>query len=291
MNDQNIRDEVISFFEEAIKKWNRLIYLYNQINKYGTPTYWGLSHVNEVNEANSILGWFQDNYSIYVKYSDFDMYSTENGKKVRVDQIFNVIHQGANIQTISREGGYYGPQLDQASAQLRGQLASVKKQIIIEREIEIRPIMHIKRIFTRLHLMINELKMRGQNKKPLIINDEYDVQYLLYGILRLYFDDIRKEDYVRQYAGSRSKIDIVLKEESIAIETKFVSKILRDKEIGDQLLIDIGRYQSRSDIHTLICFIYDPNTFLENPKGLMTDLSELSSETLKVDVYISPPIF
>ena len=133
--------------------------------------------------------------------------------------------------------------------------------------------------------------MRGQNKKPLIINDEYDVQYLLYGILRLYFDDIRKEDYVRQYAGSRSKIDIVLKEESIAIETKFVSKILRDKEIGDQLLIDIGRYQSRSDIHTLICFIYDPNTFLENPKGLMTDLSELSSETLKVDVYISPPIF
>jgi hypothetical protein len=60
---------------------------------------------------------------------------------------------------------------------------------------------------------------------------------------------------------------------------------LRDKQIGEELLVDIARYQSHPNCKTLICFVYDPNGFVKNPSGLENDLSKMH-EKIKVKVIV-----
>jgi hypothetical protein len=131
----------------------------------------------------------------------------------------------------------------------------------------------IERVLRRFHLVVRQLRHRHNDRPGLEIKDEYDTQDLLHAILRGLFDDIRSEEYTPSYAGGSSRIDFLLKSQKIAIEIKHASPSLRDKQIGDQLMIDIGRYQSHPDCERLICFVYDPGGNLKNPSGLESDLS------------------
>jgi hypothetical protein len=88
-----------------------------------------------------------------------------------------------------------------------------------------------------------------------------------------------------QLTGGSSRIDFLLKSQKIAIEVKLASASLRDKQIGDQLIVDIGRYQSHPDCRRLICFVYDPAGNLRNPSGLEADLSRAVGK-LEVKVII-----
>ena len=63
---------------------------------------------------------------------------------------------------------------------------------------------------------------------------------------------------------------------------------LRDKEIGDQLLIDIARYKEHPNCKTLYCFVYDPNHKIYNPTGLERSLNKKSTPELQVKVFIRP---
>lgn len=134
--------------------------------------------------------------------------------------------------------------------------------------------------------LLNRHKDKGISRNTIEIKDEYDVQDLMFGILKLFVDDIRPEDYVPAYAGANSRIDFHLPTYELYVETKMTRENLKDKEVGEQLAIDIARYNGRCK--TLVCFIYDSGNYLENPYGLITDLENLSTEYLKIKVYVSP---
>ncbi len=119
------------------------------------------------------------------------------------------------------------------------------------------------------------------------IEDEYDVQDLLCALLKLHFKDVRPEEWTPSYAGGSNRMDFLLKEEQIAIEVKMTRKSLIDKEIGDQLIIDIAKYKNHPNCKTLYCFIYDPDALIRNPKGLSSDL-EMLGDGLTVRVFIRP---
>ncbi len=116
------------------------------------------------------------------------------------------------------------------------------------------------------------------------INDEYDVQDILHALLKLYFDDIRPEECTPSYAGKASRMDFLLKAESIVIEVKKTHQGLSDKEIGDQLIIDVGRYKEHPDCKKLICFIYDPEGRIGNPEGIKNDFYERYSGFVEIIV-------
>ena len=63
---------------------------------------------------------------------------------------------------------------------------------------------------------------------------------------------------------------------------------LRDKQIGEQLIIDVERYRAMNRYNHLICFVYDKDANISNPSGLIKDLEKLSNETMRVTVIISP---
>lgn len=66
-------------------------------------------------------------------------------------------------------------------------------------------------LLNRFHKVAQAIRHRYQNRETIIINDEYDVQDLLNGLLQIYFDDVRKEDFSPSHAGANSRLDFVLK--------------------------------------------------------------------------------
>jgi len=139
----------------------------------------------------------------------------------------------------------------------------------------------------RFSILAQQLKTRERGKPPLEIEDEYDVQYLFLALLRLHFDDVRKEIWTPNHAGSSSRMDFLLKREKVVLETKKTRDTLsRDSHVGNELIIDIERYAQYPDCQTLICFVYDPDNLLDNPKGLEQDLSGIR-ENINVIVVVS----
>lgn len=129
----------------------------------------------------------------------------------------------------------------------------------------------LERIFSNFHNVVRRLRNRYASRETLDITDEYDVQDLLHSLLILFFNDIRAEEVTPSYAGKSARIDFLLKKEGVAVEVKMTRKGLGDKEIGDQLLVDIERYKEHQDCSTLVCFVYDPDGRINNPNGLISD--------------------
>lgn len=139
----------------------------------------------------------------------------------------------------------------------------------------------------RFPIFARQLGERGHNRLPVEIEDEYDVQYLLLALLRLHFEDVRSEEWTPSYAGGSARMDFLLKPEKIVVEAKKTRTTLRDRDVADQLIIDIERYAQHADCDVLVCFVFDPEHMLHNPTGLGQDLSG-PRENIDVRVVISP---
>jgi hypothetical protein len=141
----------------------------------------------------------------------------------------------------------------------------------------------------RFHLFSKQIKSRHDKRATIAeIKDEYDVQDLFHALLTIYFDDIRPEEGTPSYAGKCSRTDFLLKQEQTVIEIKKTREGLAAKEVGEQLIIDIHRYQTHPDCKTLICFVYDTEGRIKNPRGLENDLNRISDDNLTVRVFIKP---
>ena len=140
----------------------------------------------------------------------------------------------------------------------------------------------VEQICTRFHRVARQLKSRYENRPTLKVQDEYDVQDLLHAILRLYFDDIRAEEYTPSYAGKSSRMDFLLKREKIVIEAKMTRSGLGAKDISTQLIEDIERYKSHPNCRALFCFVYDPESLISNPRGVEDDLKRDSPYPVRV---------
>ena len=138
---------------------------------------------------------------------------------------------------------------------------------------------------------VRQLKVRWNKREGIAINDEYDVQDFFSAVLSLHFNDVRKEEWVPSYAGGRTRMDFLLKGEGIAIEVKMTRDGLTDKKLGEELLIDIGRYGSHPSCKTLVCFVFDPDGRIGNPVGLENDLNSIKyDDGIKIMAIISPKV-
>ena len=142
-------------------------------------------------------------------------------------------------------------------------------------------------LFDRFHIVAKQIRNRYNGRNTIDIEDEYDVQDLLHSLLKIYFDDIRAEEWTPSYAGGSSRMDFLLKDEKIVIEVKKTRKGLHDKELGKQLIEDKERYKSHPGCKKLICFTYDPESRIVNPKGIQNDLNKLEAD-FEVEIIIKP---
>lgn len=143
-------------------------------------------------------------------------------------------------------------------------------------------------LLTRFHKVAQEFRDRHSDRETILLKDEYDVQDMLKGLLKIHFDDIRKEDFSPSNAGANSRLDFVLKQEGIILEIKMTNKNLKARELGEELLIDIGRYKAYPNCSDLVIFIYDNQDYINNKKGLINDLEKQSTPQLKITALIIP---
>lgn len=143
-------------------------------------------------------------------------------------------------------------------------------------------------VLRRFPAIVRELGKRHNRRVPLtIVNDEYDVQDLLRGVLRGLCDDVRDEENAPSHGGVRSRMDLLLKRERIVIETKMTRDGLDQRAVAQELAIDKEFYRSHPDCQTLVCFVYDPAHRLANPTALESDLSEYDRHMSTV-VVVAP---
>ena len=153
--------------------------------------------------------------------------------------------------------------------------------------IEVKPLTQLEQLFTRFHLVARQLLYRHQDRETLKIADEYDVQDLLHSLLVLFFEDVRPEESTRSYAGKSSRIDFILKNENIGVEVKKTRASLTASAIGKELAEDIERYKTHPNCKMLVCFVYDPDMLVSNPRGLENDLNR-DDGPMPVRVLICP---
>lgn len=118
-----------------------------------------------------------------------------------------------------------------------------------------------------------QLVKRHSGRPTIEVNDEYDAQDLYNSLLRVFFDDIRSEEWAPSYAGGATRIDFVLPRYKLAVELKHTRKTMTAKDVGDQLIIDITKYKAHQSVRHLVCLVFDPEGHLTNPRGIEADLS------------------
>lgn len=144
----------------------------------------------------------------------------------------------------------------------------------------------ITNLCNRFQNVVKQLRQRHDGRETLDVNDEYDVQDLFHSLLTLFFDDIRPEEWTPSYAGGSSRMDFLLDDEGIVVELKMTRKRLANKEAAEQLIIDKEKYKTHPKCKHLICFVYDPDGRIKNPRGFEKDLSQTGEHP--VTIYVRP---
>lgn len=137
-------------------------------------------------------------------------------------------------------------------------------------------------VLNRFNDIVRQLRKRYNGRATLDVSDEYDVQDLIHSLLKIFYDDIRKEEWTPSYAGKCSRQDFLIKKEQCVIEIKMTRQNMTEKDLGDQLLIDIARYKTHPDCKSLLCFIFDPDGRISNPIGFIADIENANTDFVKV---------
>jgi hypothetical protein len=119
------------------------------------------------------------------------------------------------------------------------------------------------------------------------VEDEFDAQDLLHALLRIQFDDIGTDEWTPSYTGGAPRTTFLLNDGRLAVVVKKTRPGLNAKDLTDQLQIDAERYRPQGRCTTLICFIYDPEGRIGNPRGLETSLTSVSDAFI-IDVLVAP---
>lgn len=198
-------------------------------------------------------GWHRDTRILLEKLFKKDSDHVNEFQKIKVQIRYSVHPLGSNPIKC---------RFAEAKAEFQVLLNSIIREVeqfgLENTTVAATPSSKLENLFERFHAAACQLRQRHAGRETLDISDEYDVQDLIHALLKLHFDDIRPEECTPSYAGKASRTDFLLKDEQIFIEVKKTRKGLTQKEVGEQLIIDIARYQSHPYCKTLICFVYDP---------------------------------
>lgn len=145
------------------------------------------------------------------------------------------------------------------------------------------------RLLDRFHVYANELQaLPRAGHSTWKITDEHDVQHALCALLRTHFDNVKPEETTPSLVGSSSRVDFLLVNERIVVETKMTRNSLTERKLGEQLLLDVAHYSSHPQCESLVFLIYDPTYLIRNPVGLRDEVVE-AARGFPVEVVYSPP--
>jgi len=145
----------------------------------------------------------------------------------------------------------------------------------------------VKSLCKRFHMIARQLRLRGEYRATLTVEDELDAQDLLHALLRVSFDDIETSEWAPSYANGTPRVMFLLNDGHLAVIVKKTRSGLNTRDLTEQLRADIEHCRTLKRCSTLLYFVYDPEGRIGNPRGLETDLISISDQ-LTVDAYVAP---
>jgi hypothetical protein len=144
-----------------------------------------------------------------------------------------------------------------------------------------------KKLCQRFHVVARQLRLRGEYRSTVNIEDECDLQDLMHALLRTHFDDISTDEWIPPYTAGAARTTFLLDHDRLAIVVKKTRTGLSRKDLMDQVRADVEHYRARGRCTHLLCFIYDPDGRVGNPRGLENELSSTSAH-FTMDVVVAP---
>jgi hypothetical protein len=95
------------------------------------------------------------------------------------------------------------------------------------------------------------------------VGDEYDVQSLLWLILRSVFDDVRYEECLPKMGRSGQRYDIGLPQLGLIVEAKYVREVRDFQRVVDDIGKDSAQLQPQSTFTSIVVFVYDESCSVE----------------------------
>lgn len=123
------------------------------------------------------------------------------------------------------------------------------------------------------------------------IADEYDVQDLLYIMLKGIFPLIKEEDPIPRVGIKSTRIDLILREEGILIEAKMIKESdSNEKDFVEQLKNDIQSYHSCEWLKHLVCFVYDPFGKTKDKQNFydLNGYQQVNGKGFNINIILNP---
>lgn len=144
----------------------------------------------------------------------------------------------------------------------------------------------VERIAVRFPAVAQRLRKRRKGNDPVLMQNEYDVQYVFLGLLEVAFDDVRAEEPGRSVAGGSQRADCYLIDEKTVVEFKRVRQDHTSAAVRKELADDFLLYGKEDRFENLFSFIYDPERVL-NKVSFEKDLQDPVTGLKRVRIFVS----
>lgn len=151
------------------------------------------------------------------------------------------------------------------------------------------------KILRRFEVAARALRSRPREDKKkfgYVIADEYDVQDLLYALLKPLVEDLEREAPVPKTAGVSGRVDLCSTRLGLVLEVKFAkagggnaTKLV--KECNERVVT----YAAGPGLEHLVFFVYDPDGVLPDRDNFISGLSTPASihgKSFAVDAVVAP---
>jgi hypothetical protein len=131
----------------------------------------------------------------------------------------------------------------------------------------------LENLLRRLPRVARQLRERHGDRPPFRITDERDLEDLVRALLPLHFDDVLPRRRTPAYAPG-TVTDFLLQPENIVVTAKYLRSNFSERQLGEQLEVDIVHYAREQPGAMLACLVYEPELTLLEPRRLETMWSQ-----------------
>ena len=145
----------------------------------------------------------------------------------------------------------------------------------------------LRRLSERFHLVTRQLRLRGEYRDTIHVEDQQDVQDLFHALLCLEFDDIAAEEWSPSQPHETRQLTFYVEQGQVGITLKKTRPGQGQTEIAKELGLVTQQHSSHPTCKLLFCFIYDPEGRIGNPRGLERELMK-STQPIHLEVVVAP---
>lgn len=133
------------------------------------------------------------------------------------------------------------------------------------------------------------LQDRREARPPYEIEQENDIQDLLLSVIKPIFQTAKIEEWTPKHAESSKRVDLVVPEVSVVVETKYVRSASHAGRIGDELKVDFESYHAHPDCDHVFAVVWDGDSHVADVSNLENDLTghrEKDGDVFDVEVKV-----